>query len=138
MSTLHTSGDFSYQWRIPSPFRDREPFTLKTTYSVRDGREVISYRFGRKLQTSPIFESSDFYPPASRIENDWADDPERDAVSLLMFLTLRPGDTDAEYFEAYNDAQRAWADSSECEYLAGAVSAAEEAREIGDLLAPTN
>jgi hypothetical protein len=34
-----------------------------------------------------------------------ADDSDATIASLMTFLTLRPGDTDAEYFESYTPAQ---------------------------------
>jgi hypothetical protein len=47
-------------------------------------------------------------------------DPESDDSirALLGFLTLRPGDTDADYFDSYTPEQLAWAKSGDCEDLA--------------------
>lgn len=36
---------------------------------------------------------------------------------LLVFLTLQPGDTDTEYFADYTEAQMAFAESTDCEWL---------------------
>lgn len=38
-------------------------------------------------------------------------------AALLGFLTLQPGDTDAEYFADYTDRQTAWAASGEAQEL---------------------
>jgi len=37
--------------------------------------------------------------------------------ALLGFLTLRPGDTDVEYFDAYTPEQMEFAESYECEAM---------------------
>jgi hypothetical protein len=74
-------------------------FTLKLYYL---GTERIGYiltmREHRKTVT--VFEGSDFRPsPMHSIDGD-------DAVKALMsFLTLRPGDTDADYFDSYTPEQ---------------------------------
>ena len=39
-----------------------------------------------------------------------ADDSDETLAGLLGFLSLRPGDTDAEYFDSYTPSQLAWAD----------------------------
>jgi hypothetical protein len=46
-------------------------------------------------------------------------------MGLAGFLTLKPGDTDDEYFENYTPDQMEWALSSDCEELSGLVSAYE-------------
>lgn len=46
-----------------------------------------------------------------------ADDSDETLGCLFGFLTLRPGDTDSEYFERYTDRQREWCSSFECEAL---------------------
>ena len=38
-------------------------------------------------------------------------DGDASVEGLMSFLTLRPGDTDAEYFENYTDAQRTFCDA---------------------------
>lgn len=40
-----------------------------------------------------------------------ADDSDACCASLMTFLTLRPGDTDADYFDSYTETQRAFCDS---------------------------
>lgn len=66
------------------------------------GKTIIAYRLSHK--GVPIFEGSDF--AASPLH---ADDSDVTVASLMTFLTLRPGDTDAEYFANYTPAQLAFA-----------------------------
>jgi len=89
----------------------REPHTrtyvLHTwdTYRIGQyGRSILGYAFGREGE-APIFVGDDFSPPAGV-----AIDSDDTLRSLLGFLTLRPGDTDADYFAEYTDAQLAFAD----------------------------
>jgi hypothetical protein len=62
---------------------------------------------------APIFRGTDFRPSPL-----WAIDSDDALRALLGFLTLRPGDTDREYFADYTAGQRAFAESADCEYLA--------------------
>ena len=59
-----------------------------------------------------LFSGTDFCcAPAFAVDSD-------DAIrSLLGFLTLKPGDTDDEYFQDYTPAQLAFTESSDCEEL---------------------
>lgn len=83
------------------------------------GKAILKYQFkvGRKV----IFEGEDFSPSPC-----WAIDSLQTAYSCLSFLTLKPGDTDSEYFEKYSEDQMNWAKSSKCEYLSYLVSDWEE------------
>ena len=76
------------------------------------GRTVIGYEFS-DANGKRIFRGEDFRP--SPLD---ADDSDETLRALLGFLTLQPGDTDADYFEAYSDEQREFAESSDCETLA--------------------
>lgn len=89
----------------------------------RMGKSILGYRFGEcksnsgrrvvkennlyrgefsKTNCKILFEGEDFATPGS-VDSD-------DAVrSLMGFLTLKPGDTDAEYFENYTPAQKSFA-----------------------------
>lgn len=49
-----------------------------------------------------------------------ADDSDETMRSLLTFLTLRPGDTDAEYFDSYTPEQLEWCEAH-AEELSNAV-----------------
>ena len=69
---------------------------------MRDGKHCLGYRLSSAGKT--IFEGSDFYcSPLHAIDSD-------DCVKALMgFLTLKPGDTDREYFANYTEAQMEFA-----------------------------
>ena len=52
-----------------------------------------------------LFDASDFgCAPSNAIDSDAC------VESLMGFLTLRPGDTDSDYFKSYSDEQRAYCD----------------------------
>ena len=66
-------------------------------------RETIGYRLTMRegRVTTVLFEAEDFGPsPMHAIDSDAS------VRALMGFLTLRPGDTDADYFDAYTDTQR--------------------------------
>lgn len=72
------------------------------------GSWYITYRLtmreGRK--STVLFEGSDYSPgPGNTTDGDAS------VRGLLGFLTLRPGDTDREYFEGYTEAQRDYCDA---------------------------
>jgi hypothetical protein len=74
------------------------------------GKYIIRYSF-----TNPkgevLFEGEDFAcSPMHLIDGDGC------LRSLLTFLTLRPGDTDREYFDNYTEKQMAFAEG-DAEYL---------------------
>jgi hypothetical protein len=79
------------------------------------GKTVIGYEL--KMDSKTLFKGEDF--AGSPMHADDADDT---AHSLMAFLTLRPGDTDREYFDSYTPAQLEWAESSQPEYLMAHVS----------------
>jgi hypothetical protein len=72
------------------------------------GQTQIAYQLDatENGQTETIFEGSDF--AGSPLH---ADDSDATVGALLSFLSLRPGDTDAEYFESYTERQLEFADS---------------------------
>jgi len=89
------------------PYRDeRISFTLNTFDSGRSdhlGKSILEYQF-QGPDGKIIFEGSDFAcSPMNAIDSDEC------VRALLGFLTLRPGDTDAEYFENYTQEQLAFA-----------------------------
>lgn len=79
--------------------------TLYDIYSRDDmGKDMLRYVFkhGRKV----IFDGADFAcSPLHAIDSDSC------IKSVMGFLTLRVGDTDAEYFDGYNDVQKAFRDN---------------------------
>lgn len=89
-------------------------FTLRT-WATRAtdhrGQTVIGYEF--KVGDEVIFEGEDF--AGSPLHGDDSDETLR---ALMGFLTLRPGDTDAEYFASYTADQLAFARSGDAEVLA--------------------
>ena len=85
---------------IFKPYRSGPNFTLTLFDAAhRNGRERVRYRLtkGRKI----LFEGDDFGPSPL-----YAVDSDASVAALMEFLTLRPGDTDAEYFAGYTDVQR--------------------------------
>lgn len=84
-----------------------------------DGREHVSYvltRNGKKL-----FEGTDFSCPARSVSSDKTHRT-RIIRGLMSFLTLRPGDTDSDYFRDYTPEQLAYC-ADGAEYLAIEVNA---------------
>lgn len=66
------------------------------------GKCYLAYTFRHKGEV--IFQGEDFSPGASMsIDGDAA------VAGLLVFLSLRPGDTDKEYFERYTEKQLTFA-----------------------------
>lgn len=73
--------------------------TLFDTHQTdSDGKSILGYELRQRAAT--IFAGEDFHcSPLHAIDSDEA------VKDLMGFLTLRPGDTDAEYFEKYTEAQ---------------------------------
>lgn len=67
------------------------------------GQSVIGFRFADAGEV--IFEGDDFCGSPMH-----ADDSDATIAALLTFLSLKPGDTDAEHFEGYTARQLEWAD----------------------------
>lgn len=78
------------------------------TYQVRDNKSMIRYELSNS-NGAILFAGRDFYCSA-RV----AIDSDECLLSLLGFLTLKPGDTDESYFEE----QMNFANSSECGKIA--------------------
>lgn len=79
-----------------------------------DGKSILSYALHDEQYESdpePVFIGADFHcSPLHAIDSDAT------VASLLGFLSLRPGDTDSEYFETYSPEQLNWA-GARAEYL---------------------
>lgn len=73
---------------------------------------VLSQGAGMSRGLGIIFRGEDFHGSPLH-----ADDSDETVACLMSFLTLRPGDTDPDYFANYTDAQRAF-----CEQHAEALS----------------
>ena len=83
------------------PYTDGKEWTLDLNATgMRDdaGRAQFAYKL-ISPEGETIFEGSDYHAH-TRGDND-----EEVAGGLLSFLTLRPGDTDAEYFDNYTPRQ---------------------------------
>lgn len=81
-----------------------DEWTMGDGSTVRLERETAhSYRLTH--DGAVVFEGGDFEP--SPLD---AEDSDAATGALLGFLSLRPGDTDAEYFAQYTPAQLTFAD----------------------------
>jgi len=85
-------------------------FTLTmwdTGKRTHDHRDVIGYKLTSSVKSEgTIFHAEDFHPaPHIAVDSDHA------VESLMSFLTLRPGDTDEEYFERYTPKQMHFAET---------------------------
>jgi hypothetical protein len=82
-------------------------------------RNLLAYELRQHEhgKTTVLFSGEDFSPSCMH-----ADDSDETIAALLGFLTLRPGDTDSEYFEHYTDEQRQFcaqhAETLACEAIA--------------------
>ncbi len=94
-----------------SPYRKGmgPTFTLRMYDTGRcddRGSVTIAYKLSMHEagKTTVLFDAADYHGSPC-----CACDSNENAAGLMGFLTLRPGDTDSEYFEAYSPAQRAYA-----------------------------
>lgn len=85
---------------IFKPYSFGPQFILTLKDDLPNGRISYSLVESRNGIKTTIFEGADFKPsPLHSIDGD-------ETVKALMgFLTLRPGDTDREYFESYSETQ---------------------------------
>lgn len=88
-------------------------------FDAFSNKERLGYEFGRVAE-DPIFQGEDFY--CSPLHDPYDDDTTR---CLLGFLTLRPGDTDAEYFADYTEQQTDFAEQH-AEHVAAAFGLHED------------
>lgn len=81
---------------------------------------ILAYRLDMRAPdgtNTTLFEGEDYHcAPSDPIDSD------RAVAGIMGFLTLRPGDTDEEYFENYTEAQRDY-----CEQYAESLSCEVEA-----------
>lgn len=95
------------------PYGKGPAFKLDTWTTGRSdarGQSIIAYRLRSHGET--LFEGADF--SGSPLH---ADDSDATMRSLMSFMTLRPGDTDADYFANYTPVQLEF-----CEQHAEALS----------------
>jgi hypothetical protein len=118
-----------------TPLTDGRVFDLQTWDTGRTdhrGQTRMGYRFSQVGESEPIFEGEDFCGSPMQ-----ADDSDLTLANLLGFLTLRLGDTDRDYFDAYTPRQREWTDDYACEALSCEVSCfEEEVRDNPDAVPP--
>jgi hypothetical protein len=87
-------------------------FLWDTYRTDRLGKSVLGFAFYAPEASEPLFCGEDFAVPSMR-----AIDSDESLRSLLGFLTLKPGDTDADYFASYTPEQMAFA-QGDAEYIA--------------------
>jgi hypothetical protein len=101
---------------------------------TRDERGVttIAYKLSMRepgaRKSVVLFDAADYHGSPMH-----ADDSDQNVEGLMGFLTLRPGDTDAEYFESYTDEQRAYCDAH-AESLSCCVADRFQCHECGSAL----
>ena len=111
------------------------PHFILTTWDAnkRDhmGKNMLRYRLTMRYPRVSLGCGDGFKPASSVVLFEGADfacapshaiDSVAAAESLMGFLTLRPGDTDAEYFANYSKTQLDYC-AEHAEWLAGEVSA---------------
>jgi len=101
------------------------PHTLTVAPAGRPRGRQLYWRYELTAGAEVIFTGDDLGSSADGCSTDQA------ARSALSFLTLRPGDTDADYFNDYTPAQQAWRDAH-AEALAMALYT-EHGEEVTDL-----
>lgn len=91
-----------------------------------DGYTVTLKALNGRMKTGQIKVAYEFITPDGETlfqGNDLGASPMHEpesidsAKALLSFLTLKPGDTDEEYFDSYAPRQMEWANSWECEQM---------------------
>jgi hypothetical protein len=108
-------GELLKTWRY-------DGFSLRVYHTGRfasRGTSLLAYRFRDKGKL--IFDGSEYSP--SPMDSD---DGMETVYGILSFLSLRPGDTDREYFDKYTPEQLAWCESGRAEYLSLIVNEREE------------
>ena len=79
---------------------------LWDTTKKQDNKYLIAYRFvDEELDADPVFFGVDFCCSSMHVI-----DSDETVRSLLTFLSLQKGDTDAEYFSGYTETQITWRD----------------------------
>lgn len=105
----YNSGDYTVPGyisaRLMAAYDFDDSHTLHLHAEQRDDEGRIVYSYVLEREGVVIFEGSDFQSGCGA-PVDYADA----ARSLMGFLTLREGDTDADYFDRYTPEQIAWRD----------------------------
>ena len=92
----------------------KDGFTLRLwdtgTTSQHNGATRLRYEL--KDHRTVVMKGDDFYASPMHGDNSL-----HTVCGLLGFLTLKPGDTDHEYFDKYTAPMMKWCESSRCEEL---------------------
>ncbi len=80
---------------------------LYDTHQMKANKSRLAYElYDETFGDCPVFRGEDFgCSPLHAIDSDQA------VAALLSFLSLKPGDTDQEYFDDYSPQQVEWAES---------------------------
>ena len=80
---------------------------LYDTHQMKGNKSRLAYElYDETFDEGPVFRGDDFgCSPLHAIDSNQA------VAALLGFLSLRPGDTDAEYFDDYSPEQLEWAET---------------------------
>lgn len=101
MKVIKDSFDHLRTWTDPDGYGFRLEL-FDTFQTDRYGKSVLAYQFFHMGRL--VFEGDDYgCSPLHAIDSDAC------VAGLLAFLSLKPGDTDSEYFESYTPEQLAWA-----------------------------
>jgi hypothetical protein len=113
---LRADSDFLRHVRLRAPGGWYDLYTWDSGRVDSRGQSYLRYEFYAPKYPDPLFLGSDFAgSPLHAIDSD------NTTGALLGFLTLRPGDTDQDYFSRYTPGQMDFAESSDAEYLQAEV-----------------
>jgi hypothetical protein len=100
------------RWRITSRLLAGWPIDMEHLLELwphgRTGDGRIRWLYRLSLGNRTIFSDTDISSPVGALLS--TSTLISSATTVLSYLTLRPGDTDAEYFDTYTRAQIIWRD----------------------------
>jgi len=103
-------GNYGHGWETVTAEETRE-LARTQLKCYRENEPQYSHRIRQTVERIVLFEGEDFRSsPLHAVDSD------ETVEAILGFLTLRPGDTDSEYFVNYTDVQREFC-SAHAEYL---------------------
>lgn len=92
--------------------------TLHTAFIGTDTDDKRRFRYSFYVDGVLMFGGDDFVVPYHQCEMYNKNLLNKKSIlSILTFLTLKPGDTDSEYFENYTERQLEWAESDMAEEI---------------------
>lgn len=113
-----------YRYYHYAPLVDKYTLRIHFDHIGSDNRGYYGYRLTDK-DGRVLFQGNDYSAPFWRNIIPMAEI----ANNIMVFLTLRPGDTDDDYFDKYTPEQLAFANSFECEALQCEVFTREERKD---------